>query len=125
MDQPGLKKPLPLRLFEISDIVKVDKTTEVNARNERRFCATIADGKSRFEEIHGLLDRFFVINGSAYRMVAEDSPTCISGQRAKVLYNDQQVGWIGVIHPLVLRNFDLTTPVVAFELLVEPFMARH
>jgi phenylalanyl-tRNA synthetase beta chain len=125
LSQPGLKKPLPLRLFEISDIVKVDAKADVGARNERRFCATIADVRSRFEDIHGLLDRFFVMNAGAYKLVGEDSPTCIPGQRARVMYMDQPIGWIGVIHPLVLQNFNLTTPVVGFELLVEPFLTKH
>lgn len=127
LDQPNLKKPLPLRLFEVSDVCMVDETMENNARNERRICAIIADTKSRFDEVHGLLDRFFTINGAprGYKLVGEDSPTFIPGQRAKVIYRDQEIGYIGVIHPKVLLNFDLTTPVVAFELKVEPFLAKH
>jgi phenylalanyl-tRNA synthetase beta chain len=95
------------------------------ARNERRICATVADTKSKFQEVHGLLDRFFLINGrpAGYCLIPENVPTCIPGQRAAVAFGDQVIGWIGVIHPEVLVNFDLTTPVVAFKLerlLVKP-----
>jgi phenylalanyl-tRNA synthetase beta chain len=128
LDEPNTKNTLPLRLFEVSDVVLLDPTSETNARNFRRFCATIADVKSRFQEIHGLLDRFFVINGypvQGYKLVAEDTPTCIPGQRANVLFKAKSVGWIGVIHPQVLINFGLTTPVVAFEIEIEPFLEKH
>jgi phenylalanyl-tRNA synthetase beta chain len=128
LDEPNTKNTLPLRLFEISDVVLLDPTSETNAHNFRRICATIADTKSRFQEIHGLLDCFFVINGytaDAYKLLAEDTPTRIPGQRAQVLFAEKSVGWIGVIYPQVLINFGLTTPVVAFEIEIEPFLAKH
>jgi phenylalanyl-tRNA synthetase beta chain len=127
LEHPGTKGAIPLRLFEISDVVLLDPTTDTGGRNERRICATVADVKSKFQEIHGLLDRFFVVNGRAvggYTLVPEDSPTCIPGQRALVIFAGKPIGWIGVIHPIVLTNFDLTTPVVAFEIQVEPFMVK-
>jgi phenylalanyl-tRNA synthetase beta chain len=125
-EHPGTKGVLPLRLFEVTDVVLLDPTTDTGARNERRICATVADTKSKFQEIHGLLDRFFAMNGrpSGYRLIPEDCPTCVPGQRAAVAFGDQVIGWIGVIHPEVLVNFDLTTPVVAVELKVEPFVVK-
>ena len=126
LSQPNLKNILPLRLFEVSDVVLKDENAENNARNERRLCATICDTTSRFGDLHGLLDRFLILNKATdkCKLVREDCPTCIPGQRAAVMYNGQKVGWIGVIHPTVLINFDLTKPIVAFELLVEPFLRK-
>jgi len=49
--------PLPVRLFEISDVVLKDATRDVGARNERRLCAVYCDMSSGFEIVHGLLDR--------------------------------------------------------------------
>ena len=49
--------PLPVRLFEISDVVFKDSTRDVGARNQRRLCAVYCDTSSGFEVIHGLLDR--------------------------------------------------------------------
>ena len=118
-DQPNIKKPLPLRLFEINDVCYRDENAENNARNERHFAASIADTKSRFEDIHGLLDRFFIMNGiprGSVKLIRDDCPTCIEGQRAKIIFREKEIGWIGVIHPKVLQNFQLTTPVAAFEL---------
>ena len=62
---PGLLKtiqanrnmPLPLKLFEISDVVVKDAGAEVGARNERRLAAVFYNKSPGFEIIHGLLDR--------------------------------------------------------------------
>jgi phenylalanyl-tRNA synthetase beta chain len=126
LSQPNLKNILPLRLFEVADVVLRDENTETNCRNEKRLCATICDSKSRFGDLHGLLDRFLILNRGTdkCKLVREDCPTCIAGQRAAIMFNDQKVGWIGVIHPSVLINFDLTKPIVAFEVLVEPFLRK-
>ena len=49
--------PLPVRLFEISDVVLKDSTCDVGAKNQRRLCAVYCDTSSGFEVVHGLLDR--------------------------------------------------------------------
>ncbi|KAL7990852.1 hypothetical protein Chor_014282 [Crotalus horridus] len=51
------KMPLPLKLFEISDIVVKDSTMDVGAKNHRHLCAIYYNRNPGFEIIHGLLDR--------------------------------------------------------------------
>jgi phenylalanyl-tRNA synthetase beta chain len=51
------KMPLPLKLFEISDVVVKDSTAEVGARNERHVCAVNCNKNAGFEVVHGILDR--------------------------------------------------------------------
>ncbi|KAJ8796089.1 hypothetical protein J1605_018237 [Eschrichtius robustus] len=51
------KMPLPLKLFEISDIVRKDSSRDVGARNYRHLCAVYYNKNSGFEIIHGLLDK--------------------------------------------------------------------
>ncbi|NXH22457.1 SYFB ligase, partial [Bucco capensis] len=51
------KMPLPLKLFEIADIVLKDPNTDVGARNYRHLCAVYYNKSPGFEIIHGLLDR--------------------------------------------------------------------
>lgn len=51
------KMPLPLKLFEVSDVVLVDEDCEVGARNERRLAAVNCNKSAGFEVVHGLLDR--------------------------------------------------------------------
>ena len=66
---PGLLKtlassrnmPLPLKIFEVSDVVLNDKTAEVGARNERRLCVVSYNKTSGFEIPHGVLDRMMQV----------------------------------------------------------------
>ena len=51
------KLPLPMKLFEISDVVLRDPDTEVGARNERRVCAVNCNKNAGYEVVHGILDR--------------------------------------------------------------------
>ncbi|CAG8631145.1 9721_t:CDS:10, partial [Paraglomus occultum] len=50
------KHPLPIKIFEVSDVVLKDSTQERMAKNERRVCAVYCNKSSGFEVIHGLLD---------------------------------------------------------------------
>lgn len=62
---PGLLKtlgsnkdaPLPVDLFEVSDVVLLDEASAVGARNCRRLAAIHAGPAAAFEIVHGLLDR--------------------------------------------------------------------
>ena len=48
---------LPVRLFELSDVVLPDAAAEAGARNERRLAAVQCGRDSGFEAVHGLLNR--------------------------------------------------------------------
>lgn len=51
------KLPLPMKLFEVSDVVVRDSEAEVGARNERHVCAVNCNKNAGFEVVHGILDR--------------------------------------------------------------------
>lgn len=57
---------LPIRLFEISDVVLLDSGKDVGARNERRMIAVNANRESGFEIIHGVLNRIMEVLGVPY-----------------------------------------------------------
>ena len=49
--------PLPVRLFEVSDVVLLAPEAEVGARNERRLAAAVCGPAATFEVAHGVLNR--------------------------------------------------------------------
>jgi phenylalanyl-tRNA synthetase beta chain len=55
--------PLPMKIFEVSDVVVQDPSAERQATNYRRLCAVYMDRKAGFEVVHGLLDRMMQILG--------------------------------------------------------------
>lgn len=48
---------MPLRLFELSDVVLVDPSSSTATRNCRRLAAVLVAREGGFEVIHGLLNR--------------------------------------------------------------------
>jgi len=129
--QANRKMPLPLKLFEISDVVLKDLGTEVGARNERHACAVYYNKSPGFEIIHGLLDRLMqllevptVQSGSSdgYFLRQGEDPTFFPGRAADIVAYGQVVGSLGVLHPDVVTGFDLNLPCSAIEINLEPFL---
>jgi phenylalanyl-tRNA synthetase beta chain len=59
--QANMNAALPLKLFEISDVVILDGETDTGAKNVRSFCALVYNKTPGLEVVHGLLDRFMTL----------------------------------------------------------------
>ncbi|XP_049281495.1 phenylalanine--tRNA ligase beta subunit [Anopheles funestus] len=122
------KMPLPLKLFEVSDVVLADSKSEVGAKNERRVCAVNCNKTAGFEVVHGLLDRVMQLlevpwdKATGYYLQACDDPAYFPGRCAAVLYKGTEIGRIGVLHPTVLQAFEITTPCSVVEFNMEYFV---
>lgn len=124
------KMPLPLKIFEVSDVLLVDAEAEVGARNERRLCAVNCNKSAGFEVVHGLLDRVMQLlevrwdkGEDGYYLEACEDATYFPGRCAAIKWRGGKViGKIGVIHPSVLQAFELTNPCAAVELSIEHFV---
>jgi phenylalanyl-tRNA synthetase beta chain len=137
---PGLLKTLrenrktkiPVRLFEVGDVVLKDLTAEVLASNRRKMAAVYCATSAGFEVIQGLLDQAMITlgipkgdgTGKTWRL---DDTVCTDGafmpkRRASVVYCGVPVGTVGWIHPIVLTNFSLSYPCSAFEVDLQSFL---
>ncbi|KAL9095143.1 MAG: hypothetical protein Q9165_002746 [Trypethelium subeluteriae] len=146
---PGLLKTLrenkhhgvPMKVFEVSDVCFKDESLERKARNERHFAAAWYGKTSGFEAVHGLLDRVMLMLKSAFLTREEglsneklegywidevDDPTFFPGHAASInlkLEGKRHIlGVFGILHPTVLKNFDLPYPVSTLELNLEVFL---
>lgn len=123
------KMPIPLKLFEISDIVAADDGCETGAYNERRLCAVNCAKSAGFEVVHGLLDRIMQLlqvpwtkDGTGYYLESNDDPSYFPGRCANIVHKGTVIGRVGVLHPTVLHAFELTYPCSAIEICIEPFV---
>lgn len=123
------KMPLPLKLFEISDVIYKDNKKDVGARNERQLCAIYYSKNSGFEVIHGLLDNVMQLleikhgdSTSGYWLKPTDDTTYFPGRCAEIIVKGSCVGKMGILHPEVITKFDLKLPCSAVELNIEPFL---
>ncbi|KAK5105799.1 hypothetical protein LTR62_002141 [Meristemomyces frigidus] len=162
---PGLLKtlrenkrhPVPMKVFEVSDIAVKDESLERKSRNLRRFAAVWYGKSSGFEMVHGLLDRVmgmlrgaFVTReegledikgveeagkkgGMRYWIEAVEEPTFLPGHAAAIFLrlgaggdgkegSPVRIGTFGILHPTVLKHFQLPFPASTLELDVEVFL---
>ena len=138
---PGLLKTvrenrnhaLPMRVFECGDVCFKDLEAERQARNERHFAALYAGTSASFETPNGLLDRLMQMmrykhleGVRSYYLEEAEIPTFFPGRGAAIYVNKdgatKRVGSIGVLHPDVLKSFDLPFVCSYFEIDATIFM---
>lgn len=119
---------LPHKIFEVSDVVIPDESTEQGARNERRVGAVFSNKTSGMEQVHGVLDcimeRIGVKwdkngDGSGYHLEESEENAFFPGRRFRVMLKGEKIGVMGTVHPEVLDKFKIITPCSALELNVE------
>ncbi|CEJ81416.1 Putative Phenylalanyl-tRNA synthetase [[Torrubiella] hemipterigena] len=145
---PGLLKTIrenkghsvPMKIFEVSDVVFKDDAEERKARNQRNFAAAWCGKTSGFEAVHGLLDRIFLMlnakfltegsatpgNPDGYWIEELNEETFFHGHAASVHLRlegkEARVGEFGILHPTVLEKFDIRYPVSTVEVNLEAFL---
>jgi phenylalanyl-tRNA synthetase beta chain len=150
---PGLLKtlrenkhhPVPIKIFEVSDVVFKDEKAERRSRNERHFAAAWYGETSGFEKVHGLMDRVMLMLKTRASITREqglkedaaldrywiegvEEPTYLAGHAAAIYLQlggrgPQRVGTVGILHPQVLEKFELPLPASALEINIEPFLS--
>ncbi|CAM0140634.1 phenylalanine--tRNA ligase subunit beta [Umbelopsis sp. WA50703] len=136
------KHPLPIKIFEVSDITLKDDSYERKSRNERRVCAAYSSKTSGFEVIHGLLDRMMKMfniqfvgrnsNELGYWITEAENATYFPGRSADIYLTylspetyrrtTAKIGSLGVLHPEVLQNYELSYPTTVLEFNLEPLL---
>ncbi|RLI70875.1 phenylalanine--tRNA ligase subunit beta [Archaeoglobales archaeon] len=99
---------MPQKIFEVGDVV-------VNDVNRLRVAACITHSKANFNEIRSIVQAFMKELNLKWDVWESNDKAFIEGRRADIIVNEIKIGVFGEIHPEVLENFELTMPVVAFE----------
>ena len=146
---PGLLKcarenkhhAVPMRLFEVSDVAFKDLSRERKTRNERHLAAVWYGKTSGFEMVHGLLDREMRMLSNRFLLGDErqdqnsvgywieernNDDTFLPGHAATIKVRQGQrtrtVGEFGILHPEVLRAYELPYPASTLEINIEEFL---
>ena len=118
---------LPFKIFEISDIVQIDKDNEVGASNRRKLCFAYTNTTSAMEIIQGMVDLLMkkiglIFNNQKdidkkYTIKKSNNPIFFEDRQAEILIQDNiNIGIYGIIHPKVLKNFGIKNPVTLCEI---------
>jgi phenylalanyl-tRNA synthetase beta chain len=98
----------PQAIFEIGKVFKSDE-------RENLACA-IAPGN--FTEIKQIFEYFSQMIGIKIKIEeADEFPLhFIEGRVAKIMLNEKRIGFIGELHPKILKNWKIKMPVALFEI---------
>ncbi|MGQ9624732.1 MAG: phenylalanine--tRNA ligase subunit beta [Candidatus Bathycorpusculaceae bacterium] len=130
---PGLMKNLaenkhesfPQRLFEVSDVAKINLNQETMCERRLHVAAVSAHSTANFTEakstVEALLSNLGLKN---WQVKAAKHPSFLEGRTAAINIKNKHVGFLGEVHPEVLNNFELENPTATFEIDLETLMPR-
>ncbi len=108
----------PQNIFEIGRIFNFGDS-ETGVIERENLGIILCHEKTDYTEIRQILDSLMNSLGLDYKVKESNRPSFIPGRVGEIFVKGQKLGIIGEIHPLVLTNWELTVPVVAFELNLE------
>ncbi len=102
----------PQKIFEQGVITK----RETEAIDEQHLSGVTAHSTATFTEIRQAAETALRNSNINYSFEELDLECFVPGRAAKIIINGKQAGFLGEIHPAVLEQFGITTPVAGCEI---------
>jgi phenylalanyl-tRNA synthetase beta chain len=109
----------PQRIYEIGTIFTSEKTEE-----DEKLAVAIAPGN--FTEVKQIIEYLFKsLNINIHFEEPDIFPVhFIEGRTAKIITEKKEIGFIGEIHPKILKNWKIKMPIAIFEIGLEEIFKR-
>ncbi len=113
----------PQKVYELEDVVVIDKKSPTKTKNVKKLAAVISDHQVGYSDIRANIDALLNCFAIPYEVTPTEDPSFIKGRvgklTAKMQGKKRPFGRLGEVHPKVILNFSLEKPTAAFELDVE------
>ena len=123
-----------VRLFELGRSFHAAGTGAAPQETPRLAAAAIGPARAEqwgmpgrdvdFHDLKGDLESLAALARATLEFRPSQAPFGHPGRSADVYRDGARIGWIGELHPALLRRLDLDQRVVAFEVELEPLRAR-
>ncbi|MEX2719703.1 MAG: phenylalanine--tRNA ligase subunit beta [Candidatus Sigynarchaeum springense] len=121
--QDNKHESIPIKIFEVGDVIILDKNEETGARRDVHVACVIYDKDAGYTDARSAVDAFMEMHDiESFDVIAATNPFGIEGRTADIMIDKKRVGSLGEIHPEILSNFDLEFPVAFFEMNLEPLI---
>ena len=107
----------PQKIFEIGSVFSKDKNSETGIRESDNLCLAITPGN--FTEIKRILEYLVKSLGFSLDYKEGSSNLLIDGRTASVILDGKEIGFIGEVHPEILRDFGIKMQVSLAEINLE------
>ncbi|MEX0920336.1 MAG: phenylalanine--tRNA ligase subunit beta [Candidatus Pacearchaeota archaeon] len=110
---------------EIFEIGKVFYLKEGNVKEKNNLAAVVSPGN--FTRINQILDYLSRMTSKKLTLKEPEKtektpPYFIEGRTAEIFLNEKNIGFIGEVHPKILKNWKIKMPVALFEIELEDIL---
>ncbi|MBC7081300.1 MAG: phenylalanine--tRNA ligase subunit beta [Thermoplasmatales archaeon] len=104
---------LPQQIYEVGDVIKIK-----NKKIEQKtlLAGVKIDARANFSECKSIVEAILRNFGKNMELEEKKHPSFIDGRCASLLWEGKEVGYFGEIKPSVICNFELSYPIIAFEI---------
>jgi phenylalanyl-tRNA synthetase beta chain len=107
--QINRRRDLPQKIFEVGIVLN-------QRENQYKLAGASAHPKASFTEIKAIVEGIISRLGAEYEIKPSTHNSLIDGRRASIQKDGESLGDFGEVHPEVIINFELSTPIACFEL---------
>ena len=105
----------PQKIFEIGSVFKKDKKNKICEEDK----LIIAFSPSNFTSMKQILDYLFRLLGLEYGIEEGNEKGLVEGRTGKIIFRNNEIGYIGEVHPQTLKGFGIKMPVGIVEISLE------
>ena len=116
--QRNKKFPYPQKFFEMAKVTKIvnESVHDTLTMDYWHLAYVESSNEVNYNTIRAALATLEFNLDLRFQVKPVEKPFLISGRSASIHFNDEEIGFLGEIHPQVLLNWELELPVVAFEI---------
>jgi phenylalanyl-tRNA synthetase beta chain len=112
----------PQKIFEIGRDFKLDEKGETRIREIEKLAVAITPGN--FTELKQILEYSAKMLDIEFKISEVEKEGFIEGRTGKILFEDKEIGYLGEVHPSLLKAFHLKMNLCYLELELEQIFEK-
>ncbi len=116
------KRP-EMKIFEVGDVAIPDENTDTGARIERRLGILITHEKTTLTDGIAIINAILNRLGLTPRYEKTQIPGYLPQRTAKIIVDEEEIGFVGEIDPRILYRQDIENPVVVAEMVLNKLLS--
>ncbi len=106
----------PHKIFECGKVAFKNAKENSGTSTYNYLGLSYSDSSVSYNDMASIISNLFYFMKVDYKLEVREDTRFILGRCADIIVNGKKVGYFGEIHPIVLTNWNITTPVIASEI---------
>lgn len=112
----------PQKIFEVGRIFELNKDDKTSEKEN--LAVGISPGNfTEVKQIIEYLSKMIDIK-LEFKEIIDSPPYFINGRVVEIIFRDKKIGFIGEVHPKILKNWKIKMPVALFEISLEEIFEK-